>query len=170
MRFKDGFFESPEWGSASVQLPWLIYRWYGDERILREQYPTMARYTDYLAGTRNEAGLVKGGLGDWYDWTPEKGHVGPSQLTPPELPATCMLYDNARILRQAATMQGKAAEARKWKDLMEEVRRDFLAAYYDKTEQDRGHRQSMRAGPRFVFRSGARRGSGRRSGQPGSKS
>ena len=132
VRFKDGFFESPEWGSASVQLPWLIHQWYGDERILREQYPTMARYTDYLAGTRNEAGLVKGGLGDWYDWTPEKGHVGPSQLTPPELPATCMLYDNARILRQGAMMQGKAAEAQKWKELLEEVRRDFLAAYYDK--------------------------------------
>ncbi len=132
VRFKDGFFESPEWGSASVQLPWLIHRWHGDGRILRKQYPTMARYTDYLAGTRNEAGLVKGGLGDWYDWTPEKGHVGPSQLTPPELPATCMLYDNARILHQTATMQGKAAETRKWKELMEDVRRDFLAAYYDK--------------------------------------
>jgi hypothetical protein len=132
VRFKDGFFESPEWGSASVQLPWLIYRWYGDQRILREQYPTMTRYADYLAGTRNEAGLVKGGLGDWYDWTPEKGHVGPAQLTPKELPATCMLYDNARILRQAAVMQGKAADARKWGGLTEEVRRDFLAAYYDK--------------------------------------
>ena len=131
VRFKDGFFESPEWGSASVQLPWLIHNWYGDQRILREQYPTMARYTDYLAGTRNDAGLAKGGLGDWYDWTPEKGHAGPSQLTPPELPATCMLYENARILHQAAKMQGKPAEARKWKELSETVRRDFLAAYYD---------------------------------------
>ena len=131
VRFQGGFFESPEWGSACVQIPWLLYRWYGDESILREQYATMSRYTDYLASTRNEAGLVKGGLGDWYDWTPEKGHVGPSQLTPSELPATCMLYDNARILRRAATMQRKAADVRKWKRLMEVVRRDFLAAYYD---------------------------------------
>ena len=130
VRFQGGFFESPEWGSAAVQLPWLIYRWHGDESILREQYSTMARYTDYLARSRNEAGLVKGGLGDWYDWTPEKGHVGPSQLTPPELPATCMLYDNARILHHAATLQGKVAEEYKWKHLMQNVRRDFLAAYY----------------------------------------
>lgn len=131
VRFQDGFFESPEWGSACVQLPWLIHRWHGDERILREQYPTMARYTDYLAGTRNEAGLVKGGLGDWYDWTPEKGHVGPSQLTPSELPATCMLYDNARILRQVSLHHGQAADARKWEGLMQEVYSDFLTAYYD---------------------------------------
>ncbi len=131
VRFQGGFFESPEWGSAAVQLPWLIYQWYGDEQILREQYATMARYADYLASTRNQAGLVKGGLGDWYDWTPDKGHVGYAQLTPKELPATCMLYDNARILRQAALMQGKAAEAGKWEDLMQALRRDFLVAYYD---------------------------------------
>ncbi|NQV36131.1 MAG: hypothetical protein HQ515_25795, partial [Phycisphaeraceae bacterium] len=131
VRFNGGFFESPEWGSAAVQLPWLLYRWYGDEAILREQYSTMARYTEYLAGTRNDLGLVKGGLGDWYDWTPEKGHVGSSQLTPNELPATTMLYDNARILWQAATMERKVADTRKWKALMQAVRRDFLAAYYD---------------------------------------
>lgn len=131
VRFQGGFFESPEWGSACVQLPWLVYQWYGDEQILREQYETMARYTHYLVGTRNQAGLVKGGLGDWYDWTPEKGHVGPSQLTPPELPATCMLYDNARILQQTATLQGKATQARKWQDLMQAVRSDFLNAYYN---------------------------------------
>ncbi|MBN2329578.1 MAG: family 78 glycoside hydrolase catalytic domain [Candidatus Omnitrophica bacterium] len=132
VRFKDGFFESPEWGSASVQLPWLIYQWYGDDQILREQYPTMVRYTDYLASTRNKAGLVKGGVGDWYDWTPDKGHAGYSQLTPKELTATCMLYDNVRILRQTAAMQGKTTDAKKWQDLMDEVRRDFQAAYYDK--------------------------------------
>ncbi|MEA3365807.1 MAG: family 78 glycoside hydrolase catalytic domain, partial [Candidatus Hydrogenedentes bacterium] len=72
-RFNGGFFESAEWGSASVQLPWLLYRWYGDEEVLAEQYDTMARYTRYLATTRNEQGLAKAGLGDWYDWTPEHG-------------------------------------------------------------------------------------------------
>lgn len=135
VRFQGGFFESAEWGSASVQLPWLLYRWYGDEAILREQYATMARYTDYLAGTRNDRGLAKGGLGDWYDWTPQRGHVGPSQLTPAELPATCMLYDNARILCQVAGLHGLADEARKWEELSGQVRQDFLAAYYDPQRQ-----------------------------------
>ncbi|MCF7957827.1 MAG: family 78 glycoside hydrolase catalytic domain [Phycisphaerae bacterium] len=135
VRFNGGFFESPEWGSASVQLPWLIHHWYGDGRILSEQYQTMARYADYLAGTRNQEGLVKGGLGDWYDWTEEKGHVGHSQLTPSELPAMCMLYDNARILKKAAAMQGMTDQVRKWEGLAQEVRRDFLAAWYDKTNK-----------------------------------
>ncbi len=131
VRFLDGFFESPEWGSASVQIPWLLYQWYGDTAILKDQYKTMTGYTGYLAGTRLESGLVKGGLGDWFDWTPERGHVGPSQLTPKELTATCMLYDNARILQQVASMLDKPEDAHQWKDLADKVRRDFIAHYYD---------------------------------------
>jgi hypothetical protein len=131
VRFIDGYFESPEWGSAAVQIPWLLYQWYGDTAILKEQYKTMTAYTGYLAGTRLESGLVKGGLGDWYDWTPERGHVGPSQLTPKELTATCMLYKNARILQQVARMLNKPEDAHQWKAMADKVRHDFIAHYYD---------------------------------------
>jgi hypothetical protein len=130
-RFTGGFFESAEWGSASVQLPWFLYRWYGDRDILAQQYDTMARYTRYLATTRNKKGLAKGGLGDWYDWTPEKGHAGPAQLTPIELTATAMLYDNARILAQVSGMLGKANEEEEFAALAEQVRSDFIEAYYN---------------------------------------
>ena len=110
-RFENGFFESAEWGSACVQIPWLLYRWYGDQQILAAQYETMARYVRYLAKTRNDQGLAKPGLGDWYDWTPEVGHRGASQLTPAELPATAFLYDNSLILarRQNAGTAGGSA-------------------------------------------------------------
>jgi len=131
-RFKNGFFESAEWGSACVQLPWLLYRWYGDRAILARQYETMAKYVRYLADTRNDAGLARPGLGDWYDWTPEKGHVGPSQLTPPELPATAFLYDNARIMARVAGLTGHEADVAPFEQLAEQVRHDFVAAYYDR--------------------------------------
>ncbi len=130
-RFTNGFFESAEWGSASVQLPWLLYRWYGDHDVLDQQYETMARYVHYLADTRNDEGLAKPGLGDWYDWTLEKGHVGPAQLTPPELPATVFLYDNARIMARVAKLTGRDADVVAYERLADQVRRDFLAAYYD---------------------------------------
>ncbi len=130
-RFQDGFFESAEWGSACVQLPWLLYRWYGDQQILFQQYDTMTRYVRYLAQTCNDRGLAKPGLGDWYDWTPETGHRGPSQLTPAELPATAMLYDNARILSRVAQLRGREADRIEFDKLADKVRRDFQAAYYD---------------------------------------
>lgn len=130
-RFSAGFFESAEWGSAAVQLPWLLYRWYGDKNILEQQYSTMAQYTAYLASTRNDQGLAKAGLGDWYDWTPEKGHNGYSQLTPGELTATAMLYDNARIMARTARLLGMDGDADRFQSLAEKVREDFIAAYYD---------------------------------------
>lgn len=130
-RFNDGFFESAEWGSACVQIPWLLYRWYGDTEILARQFDTMAKYTRYLASTRNDKGLAKGGLGDWYDWTPEKGHAGNAQLTPIELTATAMLFDNARILAATARILGKSPDADSFAALAEAVREDFVKAYYD---------------------------------------
>jgi hypothetical protein len=130
-RFTEGFFESAEWGSASVQLPWLLYRWYGDREILGRQFDTMAKYTRYLASTRNAQGLAKAGLGDWYDWTPEKGHAGYAQLTPLELTATAMLFDNARIVAETARLLGKEADAAAFATLAAKVREDFNAAYFD---------------------------------------
>ncbi|WP_320178417.1 family 78 glycoside hydrolase catalytic domain [Roseovarius pacificus] len=129
-RFNAGFFESAEWGSAAVQLPWLLYRWYGDTEVLARQYATMTAYTDYLASTRNAEGLAKAGLGDWYDWTPEKGHVGYAQLTPGELTATAMLFDNARITSATAALLGNTEDATRFHALAEQVRKDFIAAYY----------------------------------------
>ena len=129
-RFKGGFFESPEWGSACVQLPNLLYKWYGDNAIEERQYETMKRYTRYLASTRNKDGLVKPGLGDWYDWTPQAGHRGASQLTPGELPATAFLYDNARILNRVAGRMGRKTDAAEFDELARRVKRNFIKAYY----------------------------------------
>ena len=133
-RFSGGFFESAEWGSACVQLPELLYKWYGDNTIEQRQYDTMKRYTLYLASTRNTKELAKAGLGDWYDWTQEHGHRGASQLTPGELPATAFLYDNARILNRVADRLGKKADAAEFAKLARQVRRDFIEAYYKPSE------------------------------------
>src|ERR1035438_2439459 len=42
------FRDSPEWGSAVVLSPWALYQLTGDQRPLRESYPAMRRYADYL--------------------------------------------------------------------------------------------------------------------------
>jgi hypothetical protein len=33
--FEDGFRDSPEWGSASIIVPWMYYEWYGDDRLIK---------------------------------------------------------------------------------------------------------------------------------------
>ncbi len=130
-RFVQGFFWSAEWSSACVQLPWLLYRWYGDTSIIAQQYETMDRYVRYMAKTRNEQGLVKAGLGDWYDWTPEKRHAGYSQHTPGELTATAFLCDNARIMAIFAEMLGKVDDAKYYQELREQAVSSFQKAYFN---------------------------------------
>ncbi|MBT3202533.1 MAG: family 78 glycoside hydrolase catalytic domain, partial [Phycisphaerales bacterium] len=34
--FRNAFRYTPEWGAAGVILPWQLYRWYGDQRVLQE--------------------------------------------------------------------------------------------------------------------------------------
>ncbi|MGI6401107.1 MAG: alpha-L-rhamnosidase N-terminal domain-containing protein [Thermoguttaceae bacterium] len=130
-RFVEGFFWSAEWSSACVQIPWLLYRWYGDTQIIAQQYDTMDRYVRYMAGTRDERGLVKAGLGDWYDWSPEKRHAGYSQHTPPELTATAFLCDNARIMKFFALALGREGDVEYYDQLRRQAVVDFQNAYFD---------------------------------------
>ena len=127
-RFSAGFFESPEWGSASVQIPWLLFQYYGDTDILKRQSTTMSRYVDYLNSTRNEKGLVKAGLGDWYDWSAEKRHAGYSQHTPGELTATAVFCDDVCILNRLNAMFGAVFSEQRQK-MYEEALKDYKDAY-----------------------------------------
>jgi hypothetical protein len=128
-RFSAGFFESAEWGSACVLLPNQLYHTYGDRQIVQQQMETMERYVGYLAATRNEQGLAKAGLGDWYDWSPEKGHAGYSQHTPGELTATAMLYFNAKAVAEFHAIAENADKSWHYLELAEQVRQDVFNAY-----------------------------------------
>ncbi len=125
--FKDGFVDSPEWGSAGVVNPWNCRIMYGDRRILEEHYGTMCRYADYLAGTAKDH-IISHGLGDWYDVAP--GGPGESKLTSKGVTATAVYYGNLRILEQAAALLGKDGDARDFAARAHAVRGAFNAAYY----------------------------------------
>ena len=131
VRFQGGFFESPEWSSSTVQIPWLLYRFYGDTEILARQYETMEKYMAYFVSTRNEQGLAKAGLGDWYDWSEAKGHPGYSHLTPRELPATAFLANNAQLMSRISLLLDKPERAEYYDTLAKEASDAFRKAYYD---------------------------------------
>jgi len=76
-------------GSASVILPWLIYKWYGDTSVINEAWPMMCGYVDFLK-SKTDHHILSHGLGDWFDLGPKS--PGPSQLTPLPLTATAIYY------------------------------------------------------------------------------
>ena len=127
--FPAGFRDSPEWGSAAVILPWQLYQWYGDRRVLAERYPTMKRYVDYL-GSRAEGHIVSHGLGDWADFV-KGGGVGASQLTPTALTGTAIYYHDVVLLARTAEILEKSDDAEHYAALAQEIRDAFNRTLFD---------------------------------------
>lgn len=55
----------PAWDNALTELCWQTYMLRGDLSLARECSEAMLRYLSYIAGRRDEKGLLAIGLGDW---------------------------------------------------------------------------------------------------------
>jgi alpha-L-rhamnosidase len=124
------FRDSPPWSSAAVIIPWQLYQWYGDRRILDECYPTMRRYVDYLT-SQAEGHIVAHGLGDWGDFPSAEEHMGWAQLTPISLCDTAFYYHDTRILARTAALLEKPDDARQYTELADELQTAFNGALFN---------------------------------------
>jgi hypothetical protein len=125
--FKGSFLDSPEWGSACVLVPWNMYQWYGDKRLLAESIDSMKRYVDYL-GSRAKDNILSIGLSDWYDVGPKR--PGFAQLTPVGLTATAFYYRDIQIVAETSRLLGHDADAQKYDHLARMVADAFNKAFY----------------------------------------
>ncbi|MBP8604543.1 MAG: family 78 glycoside hydrolase catalytic domain [Phycisphaerae bacterium] len=144
--FDDGPFRySPEWGAAGVFLPWQIYQWYGDSRILEENYDMMKSYVDFMHSTSEDL-IALPGLGDWYDY----GHgqsLGPSRFTPKTLTSTATFYGCADIVSKTAKLLGNTKDAEKYTILCRDIKEKFNREFFDGrgTYQNNGSPQTANA-------------------------
>lgn len=53
-----------DWTSAVIIIPWEIYRYYGDDTLIRNMYEPMKRYVDHITSISTNH-LTDWGLGDW---------------------------------------------------------------------------------------------------------
>ncbi len=83
------------WGCAAILMPWYMYLYYGDKRILEKHYKMMLGWMEYMRGHADEDGIVISEepgswcLGDWvvprqFDKVPGKKD-GFNIDVPPEL-------------------------------------------------------------------------------------
>jgi hypothetical protein len=126
--FEDGFRDSPEWGSASVIIPWQLYKWYGDKEVLKKAYPMMKRYVEYLE-SQAQNNILDYGLGDWYDLGPNP--PGEAQLTPKAVTATSIYYYDLQIVSKAAKVLGNDPDIKRYKEISANVRDAFLKKFYN---------------------------------------
>ena len=99
-RFDGPTINGPWWGGSIVYNPWLIYRFYGDRRVLGESYPAMKSQVGYLESIAKD-GVVSWGLGDWL----EVGSVRPV-MTPVPFTSTAAYAWFTRLVARSAEILG----------------------------------------------------------------
>ncbi len=124
------FRETPEWGSAFLQIAWQQFLFTGDLDLARRYYDGMKRYLDYLQTRIGPDGVlrIKGSLGDWYDIGPKA--PGRAQLTPVDLTATAILYDDLQIMALFAAQTGRPDDAKGFTARAEQTRAAFQREYF----------------------------------------
>lgn len=126
--FSEGFVDSPEWGSAGVILPWMVYKWYGDKSILSEAYTMMEKYVAYL-DSKADQHILSHGLGDWFDYGPNP--PGVAQLTPVPLTATAIYYYDVKLLAEIARTLDMKDDAKHYTAKAETIKKAFNDKFYD---------------------------------------
>ena len=112
----------PDWTSTIAIIPWYIYLFYGDSRLLADCYDNIRRYVDCITGTAIE-GLTTWGLGDW---------IPVKSKTPIEFTSSVYYFVDATILAKTAVLFGKKADAEKYAALAQTIRNAINNKYLNR--------------------------------------
>lgn len=119
----------PPWGTACIVVPWNLYLYYDDTRILEENYALMKNWVNFLT-TRTKGHLVQ--YSKYGDWCPP-GKMR-SYDTPGVLISSWCYYYDALTLSNIARILGKTSDARKYTVLSESIKKainkEFLEEEY----------------------------------------
>jgi alpha-L-rhamnosidase len=122
----------PGWSGYCVTLPWLVYRQYGDVRILRQSFPTIRRWLDFLESKSSHDMLVRWGgqwdfLGDWL-WPGAKGVNGDTPET--LFFNNCYWIYNLQTAARIADVLGETRAAAHYRQRAQSVRRAVHAKFF----------------------------------------
>ena len=137
---------NPPWHSAYVMIPWWLYQYGGDERVLTELYDGMKRYVD-LEFNRSSNGIVANPrLGDWV--SPEASPAGGNAPEDVRVSGTAYLYAMLTTMERSARHLGRNADAAAFADHAATVKAAFNDTFLNRADGvyrgngDRGYRQT----------------------------
>lgn len=116
---------SPDWGTVMVQLPWELYLYYGDSIMLKNFYPDMKRWVEYI-GSKKENGLIPHGLGDW---CPPGGIDNID--TPVPITSTAFHIRDVQIMKKASALFGFIEDHKYYSELLDQLIDNFNRTFLD---------------------------------------
>ena len=119
------------WGDAACVIPWQLYLHYGDKALLKQEYPTMKDWVDWIAreNERHHCGYIWAGnaqLGDWLALDGDSVYGGTDRI----YVATACYYYSASLTAKAAKVLGMTEDAAKYESLSQHIREAFQAEYF----------------------------------------
>lgn len=121
------------WADAGTIIPWNVYMNYGDKALLRENYPMMRDYTEYLIAADKEAGgthIVFSSF-TFGDWLAQDG-MGPQSLkggTDDAFIQGVYYLNSVNLTAKAAMEIGETADAEKYASLAKAIHAALLDEY-----------------------------------------
>ncbi|GAB4049718.1 glycoside hydrolase family 78 protein [Spirosoma litoris] len=112
----------PDWTSTIAIIPWNIYLFYGDKKILADNYDNIKRYVDHI-NEQSPSGLTSWGLGDW---------VPVKSKSPVEFTSSIYYFTDASILAKTAKLLGKQSDAAMYLALATKIKNAINAKYLNK--------------------------------------
>lgn len=119
------------WADAAVIVPWTVYRAYGDERILEEQYASMKGWVEYMRKHAGKDFLWNERRHQWGDWLSYNSDSPsyPGAYTETDLIATAYFCYSTSILAKAARVLGKSKDAKDYENLVSNIKEAFVKEY-----------------------------------------
>jgi alpha-L-rhamnosidase len=109
-----------DWTSTIAIIPWNIYMFYGDSKLLADCYDNIKKYVGYVESISPE-GLTTFGRGDW---------VPVKSSSPLEYTSSVYYYVDAVILYKSAKMFGKKADFTYYTALAEKIKKAINEKYF----------------------------------------
>ena len=122
------------WGDAATIIPWNLYVRYGDEDLLRRQYPAMRGWVEAIRGQDEKTGntrLWRGSFhyGDWLSLDVEDPVGYRFGGTERMYLASCYYLYSTRLLVKAARVLGHDGDAANYERLAGEIQAAILREY-----------------------------------------
>jgi len=113
----------PDWGAATVLLPWYAYLYYGNLDLVEEAWPMMSGWMAYLDDFAVKEGIISDGYGDWCP-------PGSKRDTPVALTSTALYYQSLVVMRRMALALDKPDEADRYAERAVAVKHSFNRRFY----------------------------------------
>lgn len=123
----------PDWGVATVLVPWYSYLYNGDKRMVEEAWPLMTGWIEFIEEFGLKTGLIEEGYGDW---CPPGGNKMID--TPVALSSTALFYQALQAMGRMADDLGKPDEATRYRTRAATIRAAFNRRFFNPDTGDYG--------------------------------